>query len=111
MEDGGEVRGANECGGKDRCGWWGCGRLLEILVRVFGEDWRGKLFNGTMVCEFDIGEVRDLALLLGLGQVDSAAARFFNLLGQRSRRPRVAHRLVCGWRKLSRVSFRTSWAM
>ena len=75
----------------------GCTELRHCLLMIFGEEWRNMLFGGDSLRQFDIGEVQDLSLLLGLGNADSFQFQLLHLLGQRSRKAMMAHRLVCAW--------------
>ena len=68
-----------------------------LLEREFGQEWRAELFGVELSPEFDIGGVKDLVLLLGLGAANSAVTHLFELLGRRDFRARAAHCLVQAW--------------
>ena len=64
-----------------------------------------EVFCEELLPEFDIGGVKDLVLLLGLGAANSAVNRLFDLLGQRDFRARAAHCLVQAWVRKNASAF------
>ena len=85
------------CEEEDGCGGEGCAELKRGLVNLFGMEWRNVVFGGDSLRQFDIGEMEDLGLLLGLGNSDSFEYTLLRLLGQRSRESMLAHWFVCAW--------------
>ena len=91
------------CEEEDGCGGEGCAELKRGLVNLFGMEWRNVVFGGDSLRQFDIGEMEDLRLLLGLGNSDSFEYILLRLLGQRSRESM----LICVHIGLCACGFRT----
>ena len=87
------------------CGWSGCEELQRRLSASFGRRWREVLFRSHHAHQFDIGEVKDLVLLMALGSLDSAVDKMYHLLGQADEGARFAHCPVCAWRLLGAQAF------
>ena len=81
----------------DGCGEEGCAELKHGLVNLFGMEWRKAIFGGASLRQFDIGEMEELCLLLGLGNSDSFQFILLRLLGKRSKEAMLAHWFVCAW--------------
>ena len=84
----------------EHCNSSECCRVNELLIELCGATWRERLFCGY-VDSSGLRDYNDEILLISLSKPDDPRVRLHKLLQQKTKKARLANRLVAAWQRSS----------